>query len=62
MSVHFGVYVYEEESYGFMSHFVAGRGAAGDVGEVKLRDAPPGVISTPQSIGPSGEMMGRGSR
>uniref|UniRef100_A0AAX7U5W5 Piwi-like protein 2 n=1 Tax=Astatotilapia calliptera TaxID=8154 RepID=A0AAX7U5W5_ASTCA len=38
-----------------------GRGAAGDVGEVKLRDAPPGVISTPQSIGPSGEMMGRGS-
>eukprot|EP00064_Thunnus_orientalis_P003716 superscaffoldBa00000315_g3727 len=38
-----------------------GRGAAGDMGEVKQQGVPVGVISSPQSISQSEEVMGRGS-
>ncbi|XP_040011750.1 piwi-like protein 2 isoform X2 [Xiphias gladius] len=38
-----------------------GRGAAGDMGEVKLQGAPVGVISSPESISQPEEVMGRGS-
>ncbi len=42
--------------------FVAGRGAAGDLGDAKLQGAPHGVISSPESTGQPEEVMGRGSR
>ncbi|XP_008291620.1 piwi-like protein 2 [Stegastes partitus] len=38
-----------------------GRGAAGDVAEMKLQGAPQGVISSLESVSHSGDMMGRGS-
>ncbi|XP_044052946.1 piwi-like protein 2 [Siniperca chuatsi] len=38
-----------------------GRGAAGDLGDVKSQGAPVGVISSPESIGQPEEVMGRGS-
>ncbi|XP_074493451.1 piwi-like protein 2 isoform X2 [Sebastes fasciatus] len=38
-----------------------GRGAAGDLGDVKLQVAPVGVISSPEGIGQLEEVMGRGS-
>ncbi|XP_067459656.1 piwi-like protein 2 [Thunnus thynnus] len=38
-----------------------GRGAAGDMGEVKQQGVPVGVISSPQSISQPEEVMGRGS-
>lgn len=45
-----------------MLNFVAGRGAAGDMGDVMLQGAPVGVISSPESFGQPEEVMGRGSR
>ncbi|XP_070689873.1 piwi-like protein 2 [Pempheris klunzingeri] len=38
-----------------------GRGAAGDMGDGKLRGAPVGVTSSPESISQPEEVMGRGS-
>ncbi|XP_051807220.1 piwi-like protein 2 [Acanthochromis polyacanthus] len=38
-----------------------GKGAAGDMGEMKLLGAPQGVISSLESIRESGDMVGRGS-
>ncbi|XP_069562718.1 piwi-like protein 2 [Brachyistius frenatus] len=38
-----------------------GRGAAGDIGEMKLEDAPEDVLSSSESVGQYGDMMGRGS-
>ncbi|TDH12488.1 hypothetical protein EPR50_G00047650 [Perca flavescens] len=37
-----------------------GRGAAGDLGDAKLQDAPVGVISSPESFSQLEEVMGRG--
>ncbi|XP_068559469.1 piwi-like protein 2 [Cebidichthys violaceus] len=38
-----------------------GRGAAGELGDVKLQGAPVGVISSPESISQLEDVMGRGS-
>lgn len=46
----------------YLFNFVEGRGAAGDVGEVKFQGAPVGALSSPVSLTHSQEAIGRGSR